>query len=62
MLLPISDEDARDMEFRRDIEEARKVFLHATGAERPMAKGRYLKLLGAFSARVFGREPRISEA
>jgi hypothetical protein len=61
MALSIRDEDARDLELEREIQEAHDVLLHAAAEERPMAKGHYLKLLGAFSARVLGREPRIAD-
>lgn len=61
MALSISDEDARDLDLQREIQEARDVFLHAAGDERQMAKGHYLKLLGAFSARVLGRELRVPD-
>ena len=57
----LSDEDARDLKVQREIEEAYEVFLLATGNERPMAKGHYLKLLNAFSARVLGRESRLAD-
>lgn len=55
----ISDEDARDLELQRELQEARGGLLHATGDERPIAKANYLKLLKAFSARVTEREPRV---
>ena len=61
MALPIKDEDARDLEFRREIQAAREVFLNAAGDKRSIARGHYLKLLKAFAARVFGREPRIPD-
>ena len=61
MALSIKDEDARDLELQREMQEAYEAFLHATGDERPIAKGHYLKLLRAFSARVLGREPRIAD-
>jgi hypothetical protein len=59
MALSINDEEARDLELSREIQTAREVFLNSAGDERSIAKGHYLKLLKAFSARVFGREPAI---
>jgi hypothetical protein len=59
MALSIKDEDARDLELQREMQEAYEAFLHATGDERPIAKGHYLKLVGAFSARVLGRQARF---
>ena len=59
MVSSVNDQDARDLELLREIQTAREVFLNAAGDERSIAKGHYLKLLKAFSARVFGREPRI---
>lgn len=50
MALSIRDEDARDLELQREIQEAREVFLHTAGNERPIAKGHYLKLGGLLSA------------
>jgi hypothetical protein len=61
MALSISDEDARDLELQRELQEASEVFLHAAGDERTMAKGHYLKLLAAFSMRVLGPEPGIPD-
>ena len=59
MASPIKDGYARDLELSREIQAAREVFLNAAGDERSIAKSHYLKLLKAFSARVFGREPGI---
>jgi hypothetical protein len=61
MALSTRDEDARDLELEREIQEACEVFLHAAGDERPMAKLHYLELLGAFSARVLERKPRMPD-
>ena len=60
MILPINDEDARDLELQREVQETCEVFLHAAGDERPIAKAHYLKLLAAICARVLGCEPRIA--
>jgi len=59
MALSIDPEDARDMELQREIEAAAEVFLNAHGPERSTAKGQYLSLLKAFTARVFGRETKV---
>jgi hypothetical protein len=61
MALSINSEEARDLELSREIQAAREVFINAAGDERSIAGGHYLKLLKAFSARVFGREPRIPD-
>jgi hypothetical protein len=61
MTLSINHEDASDLELQREIQEACGVFLSAAGHERSIAKGHYLKLLRAFSARVLECEPRISD-
>jgi hypothetical protein len=59
MASSINHHDSRDLELQREIQAAREVFLNAAGDERSIAKGHYLKLLKAFAARVFGREPAI---
>ena len=59
MVLSIQDEDARDVELQREMQEAFEVYLQAVGEGRTIAKGDYLKLLGAFAVRVLRREPRI---
>jgi hypothetical protein len=61
MALSIGDEDARDLDLQQEIQEACEVFVRAAGDERPMAKLHYLKLLGAFSARVLERKPRMPD-
>ena len=59
----VSEEDdyARDLELQREIQDAGELFLHASGGERLVAKGHYLDLLGVFSARILGREPKVAE-
>jgi hypothetical protein len=52
----ISDEDARDLELQRELQEAYDVLLRAPADERALAKSQYLKLLRTFSARVLERE------
>jgi hypothetical protein len=61
MASSINDQDSRDLELLREIQAAREVFLNSAGDERSIARGHYLKLLKAFSARVFGHEPRIPD-
>lgn len=51
----ITEQDARDSEFQREIGAAYEAFLHATGEARVAAKSRYLELLRAFTNRVLHR-------
>ena len=55
------DQDARDVEMQREVEEAFADFLCAKAADRLNARLRYLELLKAFTARVvYNRWPEIS--
>jgi hypothetical protein len=52
------EEDDRDLELRREIEQAFQDFLEAIEADRLNARLHYVELLKAFTARVLNHEPK----
>ena len=57
MVLSIQDEDARDVELQREMQEAFEVYLQTTGEDRITARSRYLELLKSFATRVLEGQP-----
>ena len=56
-MLSIQDEDARDLDLQREMQEAFEVYLQATGEDRTTARSHYLELLKAFATRVLEGQP-----
>jgi hypothetical protein len=53
------EEDARDLEMQREVEEAFEYFLNADSANRLDARLRYLEILKEFTARVLNDRLRV---